>query len=208
MQPDNLPASQGAQEPTWWAAPRPGGWPVAPSQNYLCQGNYPATGSKAPGVTWPLHFSDPHAGKGHPVPLSMRQSWESQPASTGTRRGSQVPQGESPKVAWDCLPRFFTQVAGRGQQPNARGVFRPHLNPVTQRPNLAQFQAQGAASCPEAPPSTELLLSHGCGADTSMGAGRWQPSTGPGHLQAHTCPGSQTSGLFKGRERNRGLRRW
>ena len=141
--------------PTWWMA--------APSQNYLCQGNYPATVSKAPGVTRPLHFSDPCAGKGHPVPISMRLSWESQPASAGTRRGSQVPLGESPKVAWDCLPRFFTRVAGRGQQPNARGVFRPHLNPVTQRPNLAQFQVQGAASCPEAPPSTELPLSHGCG---------------------------------------------
>lgn len=50
---------------------------------------------------------------------------------------------------------------GMDSSQTPRGVFRPHLNPVTHGQTWPSFRFRGAASHPEAPPSRELLPSPG-----------------------------------------------
>lgn len=103
-----------------------------------------------------------------------------------------MPWGESPRRA-PCSSRGDQVWAAA----RCQGAFRTRLNPVTQWPNPAWFQAQRAASCRGYPPPGRAQLGV---AVLSWVLGAGSRREGPRALQARTRPGSQTSGLFKGRQ--------
>lgn len=94
-----------------------------------------------------------------------------------------MPWVKSPRRtgSWPCLsPGDQVWTAAR-----CRGVFRPHLTPVTQWPNPAWFQAPGAASYCGHPPPGRAQLGAVLPWVQSAGSRRW-PGTARGPASTHT----------------------
>lgn len=123
---------------------------------------------------------------------------EKEPEEAAQSHGAS-PQGGTGLPA--PAPRSGSQV---WRQPKAREGAGPHLNLVTPWPNPARFQVQGSHLLLMAAPSREPWPLPWVPVHVWQGLSAGGGELRPRALQAHARPESQTSGLFKGREHNRG----